>query len=222
MIYRVDIKTITLTDRILHNMTCPVCHISTDFPLLKSRQTARIFWIPFMRYTSSYRTQCPHCGNTFMLTSRQYKDLCKASPDQLPQLFDTSTGQYVFQKKQTLSKYTLRSSKSLPAAGLLALFFGLFGVQNFYLGHIRRALISILIDLAAILFFTISIAGASAGMDIPALAVIASILFSVNIYWGIVDFFRILTGHAKDGEGLFVMTKKQYERRLSSFRQLQP
>ena len=104
MIYRVDIKTVTLTDRILHNMTCPVCHISTDFPLLKSRQTARIFWIPFMRYTSSYRTQCPHCGNTFMLTSRQYKDLCKASPDQLPQLFDTSTGQYVFQKKHSLSR----------------------------------------------------------------------------------------------------------------------
>lgn len=94
----------------------------------------------------------------------------------------------------------MRSEKKVWVASLLAFFFGIFGVQNWYMGHTKRAIIACAIDLTAIIMI----------VAFPEVPVIASLLLCVNIYWGLIDAIRILTGSAKDVKGLYIMTDFQY------------
>ena len=42
-----------------------------------------------------------------------------------------------------------------------------------------------------------------------------ALLLATNIYWGIIDLIRILSGHAKDSNGAYLLTNFQYKKRLS-------
>ena len=94
----------------------------------------------------------------------------------------------------------MRSEKKVWIASLLAFFFGIFGVQNWYMGHTKRAIIACAIDLTAIIML----------VAFPEVPVIAPLILCVNIYWGLIDAIRILTGSAKDGKGLYILTDFQY------------
>lgn len=76
------------------------------------------------------------------------------------------------------------SDKSATTAGLLQLFFGVFGVGRFYLGSIPIAVAQLCLGLFGILFFFFLF---------PA-------LFGV-IIWAIVDAIMIFTGSVKDNYG---------------------
>ncbi len=70
----------------------------------------------------------------------------------------------------------VRSTKSKLVAGLLGIFFGSFGVHNFYLGYTKRAILQIVVTLCTC---------------------------CTGSLWGIIEGFVILFGHgAKDPYGL--------------------
>ena len=214
MIYRVSIQNKLLTDQTVNDFVCPVCHTPGNFVMRKIRQTSRIFFIPFMRTTSDYHTVCPHCGNKFPFTAAQYKSICLSGPEQIHQQLHSAINAYVLHQKQGLSKFSERSPKNSAAAAILAFFLGVFGAQNIYLGHSGRVLISFGMDILAVLMFVICLLTKGTGM----LLFFSAMLLAANIYWGIIDAIRIASGHAKDGSGLYVMTRKQF---ISRNRRLQ-
>lgn len=63
-------------------------------------------------------------------------------------------------------------------AGLLGVFLGMFGVHNFYLGNIKRAIIQLSITVLS-----------------------AGILFFIPSIWGLIEGLLLLTGDMKVKEG---------------------
>lgn len=208
MIYRLDIKNQQISDRHFSDMPCPVCQSKANFSMQKIRQTFYIFWIPMMRHTGDYHSVCPCCGQKYHFTAKEYKSICSASEYEAPELFYQTAYRFIENQKKYHSNFIHRSPKSCIAAAILSLFLGLFGAQNLYLGHFRRVLSALLADLAAILFFLLSLIN-------PAFLAVSAVLLAFNVYWGLGDAIRIAAGRAKDSDGLYVMTQKQYERHMS-------
>lgn len=189
-------------------MSCPVCRRQGNFFMQKIRQTFYIFWIPVMRCTADYHSVCPHCGQKYSFTAKEYKTICNASESEAPKMFYQTAYHFIENQTKYNAKYISRSPKSCVLAAILALFLGLFGAQNLYLGHFRRTLLALAADIVSIVFFLINLAN-------PSLLFVSSALLTFNVYWGLIDAIRIATGHAKDSNALYVMTQKQYARRMS-------
>lgn len=209
MIYRIDIKNQQISDKHFPNMLCPVCQSQGDFFMQKIRQTFYIFWIPIMRHTADYHSVCPCCGQKYSFTAKEYKAICNASECEAPKMFYQTAYRFIEDQTEHNLKYILRSPKSCVLAAILSLFLGLFGAQNLYLGHFRRTLLALAVDIFSIVFFLISLSD-------PAFLFVSSALFSFNVYWGLGDAIRIAAGRAKDSNGLYVMTQRQYERRRNT------
>jgi TM2 domain-containing membrane protein YozV len=79
------------------------------------------------------------------------------------------------------------SDKSATAAGLLQLFFGLFGVGRFYIGSTQIAVAQLCVGLFGLIFGLFCLFG------LPALL--------GGIVWAIVDAILIFTGNVKDEHG---------------------
>ena len=93
----------------------------------------------------------------------------------------------------------------------MALFGSTFGAQNWYMGHQKRAAIGLSLTFLAMLMLTLGLASNGAAITI----IISALALATNVYWGIIDFFRILSGHAKDVDGLYIMTKNQHAKKVA-------
>lgn len=71
-----------------------------------------------------------------------------------------------------------KSGKSKVAAGLFGIFFGCFGVHNFYLGYTGKAIAQLLITLLS-----------------------CFLLSFVSAIWGLIEGILILAGNTKDANG---------------------
>lgn len=209
MIYRIDIKNRKISDKHLPNMLCPVCQSQGDFFMQKIRQTFYIFWIPIMRHTADYHSVCPCCGQKYSFTEKEYRAICNASEYEAPKMFYQTAYSFIEDQNKRNSKYIQRSPKSCVVAAILSLFLGLFGAQNLYLGHFRRTILALAVDIVSIMFFLVSLSN-------PAFLFVSVALLAFNVYWGLGDAIRIAAGRAKDRNGLYVMTQRQYERRCNT------
>lgn len=87
-----------------------------------------------------------------------------------------------------LANYGTYSDKSKIAAGLFGIFFGAFGVHNFYLGYQAKAIIQLVCSIVSILLLCLG------GFS-------AFILIGIHI-WGLIEGIMILSGGInKDGKG---------------------
>jgi TM2 domain-containing membrane protein YozV len=99
------------------------------------------------------------------------------------------------------------SDKSKVVAGLLAIFLGSYGVDQFYLGKIGGGIASICITIGAILMsfpvgFVVGILALFTGGIASILAVpIGIVLGLLTMIWPIIRAIQAFTGKAKDGNG---------------------
>ncbi len=92
---------------------------------------------------------CPYCGNNLKEEKKEYKRVIDSN------------------------------GKSKIAAGLLAIFFGAFGIHNFYLGYKNTALTQLLLTICSF-----------------------GLLYPATSLWGIIEGIMILTGSIKkDSDG---------------------
>ncbi len=73
-----------------------------------------------------------------------------------------------------------KGTKSKTAAGLLAIFLGLFGAHNFYLGYKTKAIIQLVLSLVFCWTYIVP---------------------TVIWFWSMFEAIRILTGHVTDSNG---------------------
>ena len=114
----------------------------------------------------------------------------------------------LLKEQEKAEKHGARSRKNAGLAAVLALLLGVFGAQNWYLGHYKRALIACILDALGLVCFFAALAVENA----QPLLFLAAGLFAFSLYWGLVDTVRILLGRAKDAEGLYVCTRRQHAR----------
>lgn len=87
-----------------------------------------------------------------------------------------------------LTNYGTYSNKSKITAGLFGIFFGAFGVHNFYLGYQTKAIIQMVCSILAIIFMCFG------GFTL-------FVLLGIHI-WGLIEGIMILAGAInKDGKG---------------------
>ena len=83
-----------------------------------------------------------------------------------------------------------QEQKSKVTAGLLGLFFGGFGVHNFYLGYTGRAVAQLVIQIVCV-----TLTGCTAGLLFP--------LIGITPTWALVESIMIFAGGIKkDGKGI--------------------
>ena len=83
-----------------------------------------------------------------------------------------------------------QEQKSKLTAGLLGLFFGGFGVHNFYLGYIGRAVAQLVIQIICVI-----LTGCTAGFLFP--------LIMITPTWSLIESIMIFAGGIKkDGKGI--------------------
>ncbi|NMA79483.1 MAG: TM2 domain-containing protein [Clostridiales bacterium] len=80
---------------------------------------------------------------------------------------------------QQYGQYPVYGAKSKVAAALLAFFLGVFGVHNFYLGYITKAVVQLVLTVIGIFTLCLVVGG--------------FIIFAVEI-WAFVEFVMILAG----------------------------
>ncbi len=114
-------------------------------------------------------------------------------------------------------KKTAQGGKNLVVAGLLALFLGLLGIHNFYLGYKKRGLVQLLLTLGGLFLFIPSFAsififalsphihaglGPAFGLGLLSFASIYTVLevFGVGI-WVLVEAVMIFMGRIPDSQG---------------------
>lgn len=86
-----------------------------------------------------------------------------------------------------------------------------FGLQNLYMGHIKRFMMNLLFIAFSVIMFVAGLVSKgfiSTGF-ISGLIWLCAWMLAVNIYWGLIDFVRILSGHAKDVNGAYLLTNRQ-------------
>lgn len=89
--------------------------------------------------------------------------------------------------------------KSKMAAGLLGIFLGMFGVHNFYLGYIGKAVTQLLLSL---FFLCGGIGAAAITFWIAGLGVVLCFGVFIPWIWGLIEGIMILTGSISvDGKG---------------------
>ena len=78
-------------------------------------------------------------------------------------------------------------AKSKTIAGLLGIFFGLFGIHNFYLGFTGKAVAQLLLTVVAVLLDCVGI---------------GALIHPIPVIWGLVEGIMLLIGAInKDGKG---------------------
>lgn len=194
-----------VTDYVIHEAACPRCKGSFNAPMKRSVATGYILSIPFIKSTGRRYTCCPHCGIYYTFSPSVYRKIKKAPS---PSLLYRECEKTLFHQRKIYERYTRPSKKKSWAAALLAFFLGLFGLQNVYMGHLKRFAINGFLLLAGILCFRLAFTYGEA------LVIPCALCLAANIYWGMIDTIRILSGHAKDSKGLFIMTRKQYKKRM--------
>lgn len=210
MLYRVDIQNTGKTDRVADHVNCPVCNRPYPFVMRRIQQTAKIFWIPFLKYSSQQHAQCLCCGTRFALRPGEYRAILRADEDQACFLLEKAAAAVLYRKQQIHNIYAEKSEKNVLIAAFLAFFLSILGAQNLYLGHFRRAGAAIAMTVVSILSVLLMIVTHE-----EVFVFIGTIPLCVNVYWGIIDAVRILAGMAKDGKGRYLMTTSQYRRRVT-------
>ena len=196
-----------ICDGMIQNAVCPNCNNYFHAPMMRSQQTGSIFFIPFIKATVGYYTMCPHCKMTYRMSSADYKAIIH-SPNAVNDLYRISQNNLVKQYEK-LNRFQYRSNKKVGVAAVSALIGGLFGLQNWYMGHKKRAGIALGIFGLGLLAFAIFIGSAS-----QSFAILPTIFLAFNMYWGLFDTVRILSGYAKDSNGCYIMTNRQYQKRI--------
>lgn len=102
-------------------------------------------------------------------------------------------------------------TKKRITAGLLGIFLGLFGVHNFYLKHVKKAIIQLCLSLSCPILFYLAIflgLGLAHSTANIALALFAQLLFFISIFmtsiafvWWLTDIIRIFMKKVKDSHG---------------------
>ena len=202
-----------ICDAYIQNVTCPHCECTVHAKMSRSVQTGTILFIPFIRKTVLYYTNCTSCNKKYILSKHDYNEILHSvSPcDDWNRVC-----KFRFENEKTnSSKSIIRSPKRVPIALFLSLILGLFGMQNLYMGHKKRFLFNISLLAFSIIMFAL-------GLAIPAefWAFSCAAGLAINVYWGLIDFVRILSGHAKDSNGRYLLTNGQYKKRLSVHSQL--
>ena len=109
------------------------------------------------------------------------------------------------------TKYGIKSEKSKIVAGLLAIFLGVYGVHNFYLGKTKRAITQLALVIGGFLLYFIGIVAGSvlAASSAVVLGIVLIILGVLGILaalavgiWALVEGVMILCGKINtDGAG---------------------
>lgn len=201
-----------LTDFIITGVVCPKCNQVFNAYMNRTVQTSTIMFIPIANVTIQRYTICPHCGLRYIFPANMYRDI-KNQPTS--NILYPKCHAILYSSREEFEKYAIRSEKKVWIASLLSLFLGLFGAQNWYMGHFKRAIVSCVLDIIGIVMLLIGVmADLTDVTDTLALTYLIAIPFCANIYWGFFDMIRIITGHAKDNKGLYIMTNHQHINRL--------
>lgn len=212
MIYRVGIRNREIEERRV-TAVCPRCGQSGEFSMRRIVQTFTVLWIPCMKNTAERFTVCPHCGFRYRFNAGSYQRICGSA--QAGSAFQEAAEELLRGQTNAFGKYQNRSEKSWGCSAALAFFLGVLGAQHWYLGHARRAFASAaLVVLTLLLFICAVLLPGEGAMPVLVLGAMAA---AFNVYWGLVDAVRILTGHARDGEGAYVMSDRQYKERMRRF-----
>lgn len=202
-----------VTDAVIQNVTCPHCQSQVNAMLNRSVQTGTILFIPFIKKTVQYYSVCPHCNMKYILNKNDYNQIIR-SPYRQSEWIKTCKN--ILEKTIVKSRNAIvRSSKSVLFASVLSLLGGFLGLQNLYMGHKKRFLINILLFMFSIITINVILTTSA-----TALVVMSAIPLATNVYWGIIDFIRILSGHAKDSDGAYLLTTFQYKKRLNKLNEL--
>ena len=195
-------------DKVIESTICPNCGKNFSPRLMRSEQKVYILFIPFIKASVRYYTYCPHCQITHNFSASDYKKMLNGNIAN-GELYRTCQNNITNQINK-LDKFQNRSNKNIVIAALLAFIGSIFGLQNWYMGHKKRAMIAVFLLCFSIIFFIISL-----GMeDTSIVALLSAVPIAVNVYWGIFDMFRIGLGYAKDSYGNYIMSKRQFQNRL--------
>lgn len=166
---------------------------------------------------------CRHCGLQYMTDDAVMCVRCQA-PKGAGDKFCPCCGATIQQPMQKIclncgiemEKYGLKGGKSKLVAGLLAIFLGTYGVHNFYLGKVKKAVIQLTLVLSSLILYIGAVVGLSLTevnyhnpevmIVILAIAVIYFIAatFGVRI-WTFVEGIMILCGKIeRDGKGRLI------------------
>lgn len=206
-----SIRQYEVLDRVIENAICPNCREMYSANLMRSIQKGTIFFIPFIKKTIMYYSTCPYCGLVHKFSNAEYQNLLnsnRANED----LYKICQAKIISQKNK-LNENLYRSNKNVAIAILLALFGSNFGLQNWYMGHKKRAILALVMFLVGIALFGITLA-----MRNTSFIVLVALLTASNCYWGIIDAFRIGLGHAKDSQGKYLKTNRQFKKLLEEKR----
>lgn len=107
---------------------------------------------------------CKYCGKE----TDESNDICENCASQRKEENQIKEGTVIETPKTT---ETIKKGKSKIAAGLFGIFFGAFGVHNFYLGYTGKAIAQLLITLLTF-----------------------GVLSFVSAIWGLIEGILILTG----------------------------
>lgn len=199
------IRQSTVTDFAIGGAICPKCKQPFTAQMNRTIQTATMLAVPFMKKTGERYTICPHCGLRYSFTPDMYSSLRQRPTADF--LYQICSGM-LLKGQEKAENHGARSRKNAGLAAVLALLLGVFGAQNWYLGHYKRALIACILDALGLVCFFAALAVENA----QPLLFLAAGLFAFSLYWGLVDTVRILLGRAKDAEGLYVCTRRQHAR----------
>ena len=209
------IRQSTVTDFAIGGAICPKCKQPFTAQMNRTIQTATMLAVPFMKKTGERYTICPHCGLRYSFTPDMYSSLRQRPTADF--LYQICSGM-LLKGQEKAEKHSARSRKNAGLAAVLALLLGVFGAQNWYLGHYKRALIACILDALGLVCFFAALAVENA----QPLLFLAAGLFAFSLYWGLVDTVRILLGRAKDAEGLYVCTRRQHARWMEKKEKLSP
>ena len=192
-------------DKNIEQATCPHCNSIINVSLDRTVQDGRVFFVP-LKMNVRYYSTCPDCGVDINYTKKMYKQIKTSSN---PRYDWNKISKTCYEKaKKKAEEGIIRSPKSKFLAAFLALIGCFFGLHNLYLGHKKRFLVNmILFSLSAISVLLMLITKSN-------LALLFTVSLATNIYWGLFDFIRILCGRAKDSDGGYLLTEKEYKRRL--------
>ena len=196
-----------ISDAYIQSTVCPHCESVINVNLSRSVQTGTILFIPFIKKTVQYYSTCPCCNMKYIFSKQDYNQI-QQSP-LIGNEWNKICNSILKKEKEKSDNSIVRSKKHVLLASVLSLFFGLFGIQNLYMGHKKRFLINISLFALSIIMFAVAIF-----LKIKTLSFSTALLLATNIYWGIVDLIRILSGHAKDSNGAYLLTDFQYKKRL--------
>lgn len=209
---RVRIKEYFVPEKMITGQ-CQRCKGSANILLGRNVQKATILAIPFLKKTVGRYGICQRCDMKYAFDKESYSNLMLAITSE--DVWQKESSDYMTKKREKAEKFSQRSNKNIGIAAILALIFGVVGAQNFYMGHKKRGKIALSIFGFAILSVIFLAMILDTSYYNPALIVIPTLCLAGNIYWGLVDCVRILSGYAKDGNGNYIMTKGQHKKRCN-------